>query len=325
MTLEWLLALAVGWGPHLAGEDKMVEAQAVAQAVYDCAARESFDGVMVEAVIAQESGFNKDPCRTRVRLDRVLSRTPDAEHEDREVVEWTCSSTHGTRPPCSRHVWQVEECGDFLCFDTCPAGEVGYMQVLRSSEYARAGYPIPGTEHTMGVMGGTVDFKMTVEADLTQLTTAVLVNGERLSRSAFVVTSYQDGDRILSSVALNAPPSEGATVTVAEALSTESRVRREQLLTARINIALGCAELADHRESAGKTADDPWWEWIGSYNTGTTRGPASHRYARRIAYRYRELCNVQVPTEDGLVMLRDVYPACATVDEAYDDEEMWKD
>jgi hypothetical protein len=146
MTLALLLAAIVAWSPNLRDDDSAGEAEKIAAAVMAGAERESLDPLVVAAVIAQESGFDADPCNRRVALDRVISREPVEGHADREQLSWTCGSSAGTRRTCERTVWQVEEHDGYLYLDTCPAGEVGYMQVLRSSEWARAGYAIPGTE-----------------------------------------------------------------------------------------------------------------------------------------------------------------------------------
>jgi hypothetical protein len=313
MTLALLLAAIVAWSPNLRDDDAAGEAEKIAAAVMAGAERESLDPLVVAAVIAQESGFDADPCNRRVALDRVISREPVEGHADREQLSWTCGSSAGTRRTCERTVWQVEEHDGYLYLDTCPAGEVGYMQVLRSSEWARAGYAIPGTEFdATGQVDGLLRC-FTFNIDPVQNRVAVTLAGERLARSAFVV------DQTDASVCLDDVPAAGASLVFAEALSTSAQERREQLINARINIALGCAELAAHREGSGMTSADPWWKWIGSYNTGTHRGPAARRYARRIVGRYLELCDLAVPTDAGDVPLRDVYPACAEASAASDD------
>ena len=247
MTVAILVALILGWTDAVDAP----AAEEIAEAVLGAAGRESLDPVMVLAVIAQESAFDADPCSRRVALDRVLSRAPVDGHPDREVLRWTCGSSTRTERTCERTVWEVEERDGYLYIDTCPAGEVGLMQVLRSSRWASSGYEIPGT------------------------------GGEVLSRS------------------------------VSE--------RRAQFLRPEVNVALGCRELAEHREAAGRTAEDPWWKWVGSYNTGTHRGEGAKRYARTILGRYGELCDLPVPGEAGDLQLGVIWPGCADAAAALED------
>jgi hypothetical protein len=306
MTVVMLVALLFGFSEEM--KEDPVETTEIAEAVLAGAERESLDPVMVLSVIAQESSFQADPCSRRVALDRVVSREPVEGHPDREVLTWTCGSESGTRAPCSRTVWEVVERGEYLLVNTCPAGEVGYMQVLGSSQWARAGYPIPGTEVTLVLMADGVQTVFFLWHGATKAELAVLVDGERLARSAFQVTE-ESGPNLVFDEA----PAESSNVVAAEALSTSSADRRRQLLDARVNVALGCRELAEHREAAKKTSTDPWWEWVGSYNTGTAHGAGARRYARRILGRYSTFCRLTV---EGEVLLQDAWPACADVEEA---------
>lgn len=309
MTVAMLVALMLGWGAPLV-EDP-AESEAIATAVQGCVSRDALDPVMVLSVIAQESGFQKDPCARRVRLENVVSREPVEGHEGREVVSWRCRGDGST---CRRESWEFEERNGYLYFSTCPAGEVGYMQVLRSSSWARSGFPIPGTEYVAVAMADGIQSSFPTPLDITQDTTAVLVNGERVSRSRFTVTDEAEVEL------LDVPP-VGAQVVVSEALSTSSRERRQQLLTARINIALGCAELVSHRtEAPARFTDDGWWEWVGSYNTGTVHGPTAHQYARRLLRHYVRFCELTVPTDQGDRVFSEVLSAeCAAAAEALED------
>lgn len=316
MPVAWMYAIVVAsYGVMSENPD---EAQRVTSAVEACVERETLDPVMVLSVIGQESSFYANPCAKRARLDRILSREPVEDHPDREVISWTCGSANGTRPPCERTVWQVEERDGYLYFDTCPAGEMGYMQVLRSSEYAQAGYPIPGTEFdASGQVDGALRCFVGNTADPDRLRLAVTLNGERLPRSAFSVEDVQ--------ICLDEAPAVGSSLVFAAALSTENRVRREQLLDARINIALGCDELADHRESAPERKRDPWWRWIGAYNAGTTEGDAALRYRGSILRRYVEFCGKMVTVEgegenaNEEKPLREVWEGCAPAEEALEE------
>lgn len=100
-------------------------------------------------------------------------------------------------------------------------------------------------------------------------------------------------------------------------LSNSYRERETQLIDARINIAIGCRELADHREHNEGTAEE-WWEWVGAYNAGTVRCNAARRYSRNILRRYIEFCSYEVEDEDGTyVPLSEVWEGCAAAQEAY--------
>lgn len=250
--LTWLLLVLASYSPLMRADED--EAKAVSEAVMGCYERHSLDPVQVLAHIAQESSFDSDPCSKRVRSEIILSQTPVEGRDDQTEITWTCSSRSGGTRTCARIAWDVSERDGYVYFNTCSAGEIGYLQILGHSRWARAGTPIPGTD---------------------------------------------------------------------EVLARRSGERRLQLQTARVNIALGCSELADHREAAGKTADDPWWEWAGAFNTGTVHGETSKRYARRIMRRYLELC--AIPVEEGTDdapprLLRDVWDGCAVVAEALEDD-----
>jgi hypothetical protein len=251
MGVVMLLTLLVGFTDRFGESDAAnLEGVAIVDAVLAGAERESLDPVMVLSIIAQESSFDADPCDRRMALDRVISREPVEGHPDREVLTWRCGSESGTRAPCSRTVWEVEERDGDLFVNTCPAGEVGYMQVLRSSQWAQAGYPIPGLD---------------------------------------------------------------------EVLSRRASERRAQLLRPEVNIALGCAELAAHREASHATAADPWWEWVGSYNTGTAHGEGAKRYARRILGRYAAFCSMTVADGENVGPLRTFWSGCAPAEDALAD------
>jgi len=96
--------------------------------------------------------------------------------------------------------------------------------------------------------------------------------------------------------------------------------RRELVLDPANNIALGCAEMASHREAYVRAHpnDDEliWMDWIGRYNSGRD---GNTTYLNRILAQYRVLCNTEIPnTIDGvttMVPLRDVWEGCAAVDE----------
>lgn len=313
MPTAWIVALITTLFGTMA--ENPTEAEAVSVAVSACAEREAFDPVVVLSIIGQESSFKADPCAKRARLDRILSREPVEGHEDREVISWACGSSSGSRPPCSRTVWEIEERGDYLYFDTCPAGEVGYMQVLRSSEWARAGFPIPGTETVLVSMSDGVQTAFALWPEATHETVAVLINDVQIGRSRFAVTPLEGSAATLS---LRDAPASGDRIVAAEALSTSSRERRAQLLTARINIALGCAELAAHREAAAVDAPEKWWTWIGAYNTGTPRGDTARAYARRILRRYLDFCAANVPREfpSGATRLDLVWNGCTDAKDA---------
>jgi hypothetical protein len=298
--ISWLVAAIASLYSGMA--DRLDVAQDVVEAAYACYEREGHDPLMVLAIIGQESSFQADPCQHRTRLENITGREPVEGHEDRERVSWDCYA--GT---CSREVWEVSERDGYLYFNTCPAGEVGHMQVLRSSQYARAGYPIPGTETVLVDASDGEQTAFALWPGATQETVAVLVDGEQIRRSQFTVTPLDGG---AASLSLRNPPEVGARVVAAEALSTINRDRRAQLVDARINIALGCAELSDHREGAPERLQADWWDWVGSYNTGSATSETGKRYARRIVKRYREFCEVTVTTDDGESLISDLWSGC---------------
>jgi hypothetical protein len=156
MVVEWLVALIIAiaphWGPSDCVEDdavctakneaKATELQAIAQAILDGSTREEInDPIVVTSVIAQESSFLIEPCERLVALEKIVSRTPDPEHEGRERIDWTC----GERT-CSRDAINISTVGDKLNFWVCSAGEYGMMQLNPRDQWVRSGTQIPGTD-----------------------------------------------------------------------------------------------------------------------------------------------------------------------------------
>jgi hypothetical protein len=71
------------------------------------------------------------------------------------------------------------------------------------------------------------------------------------------------------------------------------------------------------REENGFSTADPWWRWVGVYNTGSLTGSANRRYTRNILGRYLEFCSLTVSTAEGERALREFWPGCAAVAEAF--------
>lgn len=155
MTVAQLIALAIAWYSALDNPRSEERLVGVAQAVLDGAAREPpLDPIMVMAIIAQESSFLSDPCAMRIRSEAVVERVVVDAEDGVETLRWRCQSRRGEHT-CKQKVWKVHEEDDgYTHFNTCPAGERGYMQVLAGSQWARAGTPIPGTDAVLSRRSG---------------------------------------------------------------------------------------------------------------------------------------------------------------------------
>lgn len=102
--------------------------------------------------------------------------------------------------------------------------------------------------------------------------------------------------------------------------------RREQLIEDPVlNIKLGCKELAEHRDMFPEEERTDWWQWIGTYNTGSTeRGDHWYAYTMKIMRTYVRACKegwINVTGSTGLPRvrtIREVWPECLRVEEALD-------
>lgn len=110
-----------------------------------------------------------------------------------------------------------------------------------------------------------------------------------------------------------------------ETLDGSHEERRERLIEDPVlNIKIGCKELAEHRDMFPEEERADWWEWIGTYNTGsTTRGDHWYVYTKKLMRTYVRVCREGwITVEEGAMsipvsrMIHDVWPECARVEEA---------
>lgn len=216
------------------------------------------------------------------------------------------------------------------------------MQILPWSQWSRPGAVIPGTEVQLddgrlwgdeggravdlhggapggwAVPEGTWVLTLTIpddddRDDEPQVWSTIITGSEAVDGDGAV----DDGAHLTLRDALPETLDGFTDFTIARGLPRPSNERRELMLDFSVNIAIGCGEIADQREEHARDGED-WWDWIGTYNTGS-RGSTANAYSRRILGTYAEMCETVISTDgDGNeTRLKDVWDNCTAVEEEH--------
>ncbi len=285
------------------------------------------DPVLISSIIAQESSFRIEPCERTVPAERIISNEPHPERDGVRVIKWKCGSRE-----CERDSINVSEHDGYLNFWVCSYGEYGMMQLHPLDRWTQAGAPIPGTARhpSAGVLSGEEGRRtLTYVGESVEIgeddVVAITIDGETTNLPVREV-EWTDSETATIKLRRSIPADlEGhADFVVYDGLSYDRRDRGAQLLNPLINIAIGCHEMARHREAY--IADHPddtevtWFDWLGRYNSGRD---GNERYVRNIAVRYKAFCDAEVEHEiDGaveVVQFRTLWEGCAAVDEYLED------
>ncbi|NMC34641.1 MAG: hypothetical protein GYA36_19640 [Veillonellaceae bacterium] len=351
MLVEWIMAVIMAftsaWSPReCEPEDQACVAanttraeglREIAQAIVDESARQDIDPLMVTAVIARESSFIREPCTKRMPLSRVISYEPDGRGRgDSYTLKWKCpNSVWG--PECKVRVWDVREEGEHLYYSTCSADEVGLMQIVPWAPWARAGAVIPGTEQAVpgavlnGEEGGrTVDLTgpldgswMVPAIEGTPVLQLTLPDDndrddrpETWSSIILSMETIDTGVRLTLQTRLPQDLESFTDFMFARGLPISPHERRELMLDFSINIAIGCGEIGMDKAEFSRAGHPEWWDWIGTYNTGS-RGTTANRYASNIRSTYLRMCETIIATDEqgNVTRLKDNWAGCAEAEE----------
>jgi len=285
------------------------------------------DPVLISSVIAQESSFRIEPCERTVPNERIISNEPHPDRTGVRIVRWQCGSRE-----CKRDSINVSEHDGYLNFWVCSYGEYGMMQLHPLDTWTQSGSPIPGTgvRPATGVLSGEEGRRtLTLRGEAMDIeegdVIAITVNGETANLPVREVERNDDGTTTIKvRRSIPADLDGHADFTVYDGLSYNRRERGAQLLNPLINIAIGCREMARHRDSY--IADHPedtevtWFDWLGRYNSGRD---GNDRYVRNIAVRYKAFCDAEIErVVDGVTetaQFRSVWDGCAAVDAYLED------